>query len=130
LRTGKTMGIHRPTRKRRNGRAAFRAVEGAVSTGILAGRTVVAIYEEMRSRIEMSYSQFARYVQKLRKTLDQKSSPIQISGPLHHDCGSAHKGLAASLSRPKQLDQKANDVIRKIDMDRFATRAVDDNDLF
>jgi len=37
-----------PSPKRRNGLAAFRAVEAEVHAALSAGRTVLAIYEEMR----------------------------------------------------------------------------------
>jgi len=46
--------------KRRNGLAAFRAVEAEVHAALSTGRTVLAIYEEKRDRLAMSYAQFAR----------------------------------------------------------------------
>jgi hypothetical protein len=55
--------------KRRNGLAAFRAVEVEVHAALSAGRTVLAVYEEMRGRLAMSYAQFARYAQPLRQAL-------------------------------------------------------------
>ncbi len=55
--------------KRRNGLAAFRAIEAEVHAALSAGRTVLAIYEEKRDRLAMSYAQFARYAQPLRQAL-------------------------------------------------------------
>lgn len=60
-------------RKRRNGLAAFRAVELEVHAALSAGRTVLSIYEEKRDRLAMSYAQFARYAQRVRKALDTQS---------------------------------------------------------
>lgn len=56
----------RPDRRRRNGLAAFRAIEAEVRAALIAGFTLISIWEEKRLRLGMSYAQFARYAGPLR----------------------------------------------------------------
>lgn len=58
--------IRSPSRGRRSGRRKFLAVEQEVRRALAAGFTVTDMYESLSDRVEMSYSQFARYVQALR----------------------------------------------------------------
>lgn len=60
------MGIRKVNRKRRNGRARFKAMEGPVREALMAGWTVVAVWDAHGSRLSMSYAQFARYVQRMK----------------------------------------------------------------
>ena len=64
----------RPDRRRRNGLAAFLAIEAEVRAALLAGFTLISIWEEKRIRLGMSYAQFARYAGPLRAELKGQRS--------------------------------------------------------
>ncbi len=69
----------RPDRRRRNGLAAFRAVESEVRAALLAGFTLISIWEEKRLRLGMSYAQFARYAGPLRAEFkDRRPSEMAV----------------------------------------------------
>jgi len=117
-------------RTRRNGLAAFRAVELEVQAALRAGRTVLDIYEEKRDRLAMSYAQFARYAQPIRKAL-------RARGPLPHTTTPVPAQLrpppglrppfAAGAGPPKG---RPEDAVPTLDMDGFATKALTKKDLF
>jgi hypothetical protein len=119
-----------PIRRRRNGLAAFRAVELEVHAALVAGRTVLAIYEEKRDRLAMSYAQFARYVQPLRKVL-------RARGPTGFATSAAPLALrpvadrrpppAVGTGPPKG---RPEDAVPTLDMDGFAAQALNKKNLF
>jgi len=51
-----------PDRARRLGRVRFFAHLERVHKALEAGYSLIVVYEELHARLEMSYSQFARYV--------------------------------------------------------------------
>lgn len=104
-------------RRRRNGLAAFRAVEVDVQAALTAGRTLVAIYGENRERLGISYAQFARYVERIRRS-DSASAPERSprgrkSPPV--------VGTGPPRGRP---------IVRTLDVDCFAAQALKKKDLF
>ena len=119
-----------PSRKRRNGLAAFRAVELEVHAALSAGRTVLAIYEEKRDRLAMSYAQFARYAQPLRTALRaQRPTPRATPGvslglrPVVERRPPPAVGTGPPKGRPE-------DAVPTLDMDGFAAQALKNKDLF
>lgn len=108
-----------PTRRRRNGLAAFRAVESEVIAALAAGRTVLAIFEEKQPRLAMSYSQFARYVQPIREAVRQgRSAPLTVPAPTPSaiPCPSP-----AGAPRKTPLRGRPEDAIPTLNLDRLAT---------
>jgi hypothetical protein len=119
-----------PNRKRRNGLAAFRAVELEVHAALTAGRTVLSIYEEKRDRLAMSYAQFARYAQRLRRALDAQSSAARAlpNASLRlRPVGERRTPLAVGTGPPKG---RPEDAVPTLDMDGFASLALKKKDLF
>ena len=117
-------------RKRRNGLAAFRAVELEIHAALSAGRTVLAIYEEKRDRLAMSYAQFANYVQPLRTALRaQRPTPRATPGvslglrPVAERRPPPAVGTGPPKGRPE-------DAVPTLDMDGFAAQALKNKDLF
>ncbi|HEY6005590.1 MAG TPA: TraK family protein [Anaeromyxobacter sp.] len=117
-------------RKRRNGLAAFRAVELEVHAALSAGRTVLAIYEEKRDRLAMSYAQFARYAQPLRKALKAQAPATRALpgaslglGPVADRRTPPAVGTGPPRGRPE-------DAVPTLDMDGFAAQALKKKDLF
>ena len=117
-------------RKRRNGLAAFRAVELEVHAALDAGRTVLAIYEEKRDRLAMSYAQFARYAQPLRRALlARRTPPRSTLGPtavLKH-VAERRPPPAVGTGPPKG---RPEDAVPTLDMDGFAAQVLSKKDLF
>jgi hypothetical protein len=120
----------RANRKRRDGLAAFRAVELEVHAALSAGRTVLAIYEEKRDRLGISYAQFARYAQPLRKALvARRVAPRATVGPtavLTH-VAERRPPPAVGTGPPKG---RPEDAVPTLDMDGFAAQALNKKDLF
>jgi hypothetical protein len=117
-------------RKRRNGLAAFRAVELEVHAALTAGRTVLSIYEEKRDRLAMSYAQFARYALRLRRALQaQPPATRALSGAAVGLCPVAERRtpLAVGTGPPKG---RPEDAVPTLDMDGFAARTLNKKDLF
>jgi hypothetical protein len=119
-----------PRRKRRNGLAAFRAVELEVHAALIAGRTVLSIYEEKRGRLAMSYAQFARYVQPLRQALKAQSPAARVLPG-----GSVAVRPVAERRTPPAVETgppkgRPEDAVPTLDMDGFAAQALKKNDLF
>lgn len=117
-------------RKRRNGLAAFRAVELEVQAALAAGWTVLAIYEEKRNRLAMSYAQFARYAQPLRRAL--KAQPratraLPAASPSIRPVAERRTPLAVGTGPPKG---RPEDAVPTLDMDGFAAQALKKKDLF
>ena len=106
-------------RKRRNGLAAFRAVESEVVAALAAGRTVLATFEEMQAGLGMSYSQFARYVQPIRKAVrNGRAVPLAVPAPT--SSASPCPSPAASQRRTP-LRGRPEDAIPTLDLSRLAT---------
>lgn len=122
---------HSKRRKRRTGLAAFRAVEHEVEAALIAGRTVLSIYDENRGRLTMSYVQFTRYVRRLRngvETQHLRGHASRVSARLGSpDVGSPRSVLAAGTGPPKG---RPEDALPTADMDRFAAQALKNKDLF
>jgi hypothetical protein len=117
-------------RKRRNGLAAFRAVELEVHAALSAGRTVLSIYEEKRDRLAMSYAQFARYVQRLRKALDVQSPAMRALANASlelHPVTERRTPPAVGTGPPRG---RPEDAVPTLDMDGFAAQALKKKDLF
>jgi len=117
-------------RRRRNGLAAFRAIELEVHAALDAGRTVLAIYEEKRDRLAMSYAQFARYAQPLRRALlVRRAAPRSTVGPtaaLKH-VAERRPPPAVGTGPPKG---RPEDAVPTLNMDGFAAQALNKKDLF
>ena len=118
-----------PNRKRRNGLAAFRAVELEVHAALTAGRTVLSIYEEKRDRLAMSYAQFARYAQRLRKALDAQWPARALANASLglRPVAERRFPLAVGTGPPKG---RPEDAVPTLDMDGFAAQALNKRDLF
>jgi len=114
--------------RRRNGLAAFRAVEFEVQAALRAGRTLRAIYDEKRERLGLSYVQFTRYARPLRLAL-RTSGPLSITlapavpRPLPGPRPPPAAGTGPPRGRPE-------DAVPTLDMDGFATKALTKKDLF
>ena len=119
-----------PNRKRRNGLAAFRAVELEVQTALAAGWTVLAIYEEKRDRLAMSYAQFARYAQPLRRALKAQAPAaraLPFASPSIRPVAERRTPPAVGTGPPKG---RPEDAVPTLDMDGFAAQALKKKDLF
>jgi len=117
-------------RKRRNGLAAFRAVELEVQAALAAGRTVLAIYEEKRDRLAMSYAQFARYAQPLRRALKAQAPAaraLPFASPSIRPVAERRTPPAVGTGPPKG---RPEDAVPTLDMDGFAAQALKKKDLF
>jgi len=117
------------SRKRRNGLAAFRAVELEVHAALSAGRTVLAIYEEKRDRLAMSYAQFARYAQPLRQALKAQSPAVRVlpgASLAVRPVAERRTPPAVGTGPPKG---RPEDAVPTLDMDGFAAQALK-KDLF
>jgi hypothetical protein len=126
------MNAHRPDRKRRNGLAAFRALEPEVRAALDAGWTLTAIFELHQRRLAMSYAQFARYAQPFRQATRAARAPAAVL---------ARDRIAARVpaSAPARTDPstgngpvrgRPEDAVPTLDMDGFATKALASEDLF
>jgi hypothetical protein len=119
------MSIKTPDRKRRNGLAAFRAVELEVRAALSAGWTLAAIYEEKRGRLGMSYAQFARYAQPLRKAAKAQPAAARIpttpTTPAAQPTPATERKHASATGPPKG---RPEDAVPTLDMDGFATKAL------
>lgn len=117
-------------RTRRNGLAAFRAVELEVQAALRAGRTVLDIYREKRERLGMSYAQFARYAQPLRKAFRARG-PLPLPTTLAPAAPRLPPGprppSAAGSGPPRG---RPEDAVPTLDMDGFAAKALTKKDLF
>jgi hypothetical protein len=116
------MATRSNTRKRRNGLAAFRAVETEVAAALGAGRTLVDIYEEKQVRLAMSYAQFARYAQPIRKALREGgAAPRWVAAPTPSaiPCPSP-----AGAPRKTPLRGRPEDAIPTLNLDRLATEVL------
>jgi hypothetical protein len=116
-----------PDRKRRNGLAAFRAVEEEVRAALIAGFTLVSVWEEKRLRLGISYAQFARYAAPLRAELrGQRANPR-----------SALQTVDASSQRLRAEPQERREPLRgrpelnmpSLSVDSFAADALNKKDL-
>jgi len=123
-------GVAKAGRHRRNGLAAFRAVELEVQAALRAGRTLRAIYDEKRERLGLSYVQFTRYARPLR-------SAVRARGPLPPQTTLAQaeprpppgpRPLHAAGSGPPR--GRPEDAVPTLDMDGFAAKALTKKDLF
>ena len=118
-------------RRRRNGFAAFRAVELEVRAALVAGRTILSIYEEKRGRLAMSYAQFARYVGRLRGALEVHSpASLAISGAASLRSAPVPRRRAPVPAGPGPPKGRPEDAVPTVDMDRFAAQALKNKDLF
>jgi len=125
-----------PGKKRRNGRAAFKAVELEVRAALTAGWTLVAIFEEKKDRLGMSYAQFARYAQPLRKTARDglltgcdatPRAPPAPTPPLAPTPGLGAPGAAIAKATPAATAAgpprgRPEEAMPKLNMDDFAAR--------
>ena len=117
-------------RKRRNGLAAFRAVELEVQAALAAGWTVLAIYEKKRDRLAMSYAQFARYAQPLRRALKVQAPAaraLPVASPSIRPVAERRTPPAVGTGPPKG---RPEDAVPTLDMDGFAAQALKKKDLF
>lgn len=120
-----------PTLKRRNGLAAFRAVEPEVRAALSAGWTLLAIYEEKRSRLGMSYAQFARYAKPLRTIAKAERVAEQVAAaqPRVQSKAPSRSQVAAGI-RTGPPKGRPEDAVPTLNMDGFATQVLKNKDLF
>jgi hypothetical protein len=80
------------------GRLSFIADLAEITAELDAGRSLKAVYERRRSRIGISYSQFARYADRFirRSARDQTASPPSTAAPPPHVESAAPVGITAS----------------------------------
>jgi hypothetical protein len=130
-----SMETRTPWRKRRNGRAAFRAVESEVRAALCAGWTLVAIYEEKRARLGISYAQFARHAQPFRDALRAGVA----STPTVTAAKTAMGQTPAMMPERKQPDMtrtggppkgRPEEAVPTLDMDGFAANTLKNKNLF
>jgi Family of unknown function (DUF5338) len=120
----------KPDRRRRNGLAAFRAIEAEVRAALLAGFTLIAIWEEKRLRLGMSYAQFARYAGPLRagpkgqRTTARGASqrPDATTPPPRAELGQPREGREPLRGRPELAMPSVN-------VDTFAADALNKQNL-
>lgn len=108
--------------RRRDGLARFRAVEGEIRAGLVAGKTLLAIWGEREQHLAMSYSQFARYVQRMKTGSGVRqfaSTPARGPAPGMTEVNSKR----SSRDGPGEPSQRLN-------LDDLAARALRDDDLF
>lgn len=115
--------------KRRNGYAAFRAIEADVRAALDAGWTLVAIYEVRRDQLAISYAQFARYVQRLRRVARSPGLLVARSAGEQRRLTTSPQRTRTDLGTgpPKGRPEEA---IPTLDMDGFAEQALRNKDLF
>jgi Family of unknown function (DUF5338) len=121
------MSIQSTTRKRRNGLAAFRAVEPDVREALSAGRTLVAIYEELAPRLGLSYEQFTRYARPFRAVTTMRTRTAREAARTFPPIPAGGREQAPTTGPPKG---RPEDAVPKLDMDGFATKALNNKDLF
>jgi len=119
-------------RKRRNGLAAFRAVEAEVRSALDAGWTVVAVYEAQQQRLAISYAQFARYAQPLRRASRSASAATRTrrsgDGVRHDELAMARATSSTGGGEPPR--GRPEEAVPTLDMDGFAAKALSNEDLF
>lgn len=118
-------------RRRRSGRAAFLAVKLEVAASLAAEKTVIAIYEEHQARLGMSYPQFARYVARLRSALKleaRRTPPASAPPPAPRRDPPGPRSAAPPTNEPPR--GRPEDAVPTLDMDGFAARALNNEDLF
>jgi hypothetical protein len=120
-------GTDQAPKRRRNGLAKFRAVEPEVCAGLRAGRTLVAIYAETHSRLGMSYAQFARYASSLR--VGAKKDPSLSVVPFRRSETPPGRSTGSAASRPGPARGEPENAIPTLNVDRFATQALANEDL-
>jgi hypothetical protein len=128
------MSLKAANQRRRNGLAAFRALEGEISAAIVAGRTLVDIYAEKQRRLGISYSQFARYAHPIRSAARSAMKAERIVGRL-----AAQRARTTTPARSTTAPSAASgppkgrpeDAIPTLKMDFFAADTLKrDEDLF
>jgi hypothetical protein len=107
-----------PDRKRRNGLAAFRAVEAEVRAALLAGFTLISVWEEKRVRLGISYAQFARYAAPLRAELKGQSANPRSA--LQTADASSQRLRAKPQERREPLRGRPELSIPNVNVDTFA----------
>lgn len=115
------MGLRSPGRRRRNGRAAVRRLEDRIRRALQVGETVVSIYEAHSAELMMSYSQFARHVQRLRRAhqgLSAVSAAVTKAAP-------GLVGMPAEGPPRGQPEETAS----ALNLDRFAAQGLTKKDL-
>lgn len=110
------------TTKRRNGYSRFKALEAEIGEALVAGRTVVDVWEGHRVALAMSYWQFARYVRRLRAGAGR---PPLAPAPVRR--GSPH---ASAVHSARSLRDGPGEPSPRLNLDDLATRALRDDDLF
>jgi hypothetical protein len=119
-----------PVRRRRNGLAAFRAVEPEVRSALKAGWTLVAIYEQLQARLALSYAQFARYAQPLRRASRAAAGSVQAPAAARRRTEAAPTPALALLRGAGPPRGRPEEVVPTLDMDGFAAKALRNEDLF
>jgi len=122
-----------PCRKRRNGRAAFRAVESEVRAALSAGWTLIAIYEEKRTRLGMSYAQFARYAQPFREAMRGRNAlAVTAARKVAEQTSAAapERKQAQTTKTDGPPKGRPEEAVPTLDMDGFAAKALKNEDLF
>ncbi len=118
--------------RRRNGLAAFRAVESEVRSALEAGWTLVAIYEAQQQRLAMSYAQFARYAQPLRRASRVVTAAVRIrpsrEAPRRGEVAAIGSTIPTRGDGPPR--GRPEEAVPTLDMDGFAAGVLENKDLF
>lgn len=110
------------TAKRRNGLSRFKALEVEIGEALVAGRTVVDIWERHRVALAMSYWQFARYVRRLKAGAGR---PLLATAPVRQ--GSPR---VPEVHSARSLRDGPGEPSPRLNLDDLAARALRDDDLF
>jgi len=116
-------------RKRRNGLAAFRAVEAEVRSALDAGWTVIAVYEAQQQKLAMSYAQFARYAQPLRRA-SRSATAAPRTCRLGDGVRLAMTGSTSSIGTGGPPKGRPEEAVPTLDLDGFAAKTLNNEDLF
>jgi hypothetical protein len=82
----------KPKKELGTGRVAFLARKNDIKERIDSGRTSMSVYREYQKQIDISYSQFARYVVKFIRSKPDENQGKQSAA---QDAGSGDKGATS-----------------------------------
>ena len=104
-------------------------MEAEVRSALDAGWTVIAVYEAQQQRLAMSYAQFARYTQPLRKASRSATAAPRTcrSGDGVRLAMTGGTNSTGAGGPPKGRPEEA---VPTLDMDGFAAKALNNEDLF
>jgi hypothetical protein len=113
-------------KKRRTGRLSFRANEEEVRRRLAAGATMILVYTELRERLGMSYSQFARYAGPLLKAQHTRSA---VARKASASTGNGKPPPARAGPGNHTGPPRGQPQAKVANLDHFATDALNNDDL-